>query len=144
MFWGMWWGFGVLFFHYMYHFLVTIFLHTLYSLIYRYMMMMYVFFTFVSHVLFLFSLYTHISPFNTTCLCFTLDALMNLVKVFQIRQVASLSYHDLFSCKVLQELIVVVRLMNFWLFVIVMELLLYTSFIIILVVLSQIAKGGDC
>ena len=74
---------------------------------------MYVFFTFVSHVLFLFSLFTHVSSFNTTCLHFTLDALMNLVKVFQIRQVASLSCHDLFSCKVSQELIVVVRLMYF-------------------------------
>ena len=64
--------------------------------------------------------------------------------MFQIRQVASLSYHDLFSCKVLQELIVVVRLMNFWLFVIVMELLPSTSLIIMLLVLSWIAKGGDC
>ena len=51
--------------------------------------------------------------------------------MFLIRQIASLSYHDLFSCNFFQELIVAVRPMKFWLFVIVMELLLYTSLIII-------------
>ena len=48
-----------------------------------------------------------------TCLYFTLDALMDLVWVFQLRQIASLSCCDLFSCKVFLEFIVLVRLMYF-------------------------------
>ena len=57
--------------HFMYHGLVTT-LHTLYSFaIYIYIYNV-CFFTFILHIVFLFSLYT-------TCLCFTLDALMNLV-----------------------------------------------------------------
>ena len=50
------------------------------------------------------SLYTCLFLY-TTCLCFTLDALMNLVYVFHLKQVASLSCHDLSSCKVFQEFV---------------------------------------
>ena len=46
--------------------------------------------------------------------------------MFSVKQVASLSCYDLFSCKVFQEFIVIVRLVYF--FVIVMEIVvLYFS-----------------
>ena len=117
--------------HYMYHGLVTTFTYIVFFwYIYIYIYIYddddndddVCFFTFVLHVFVSFlSLYTCFF-FYTTCLFFTLYALMNHVYVFQIRQVASVSCHDLFSCKVFQELIVVVRLMYFWLFVIVKEI----------------------
>ena len=70
-----------------------------------YIMMMYVFHLYLTCVVSFLSLYTCFLVY-ITCLYFKLNALMDLVWVFQLRQVASLSCHDLSSCKDFQEFFV--------------------------------------
>ena len=88
-------------------------------------MMMYVFLSYFTCVVSFLTLYTCFF-FYTTCLCFTLDALMNLVLSVSVKtgckstlllkkkkKVASLPCHDLSSCKVFQEFVVGLNLYIF-------------------------------
>ena len=93
--------------HYMYLDFVTIYIQCAYFL---YKMMMYVF-HYLSHMCCFFSFFIqmflclyNLSIFYTRCLD-------GSCLVFQLKWVASLSYCDLSSCKVFQELIVLVILM---------------------------------
>ena len=85
------------------------------------------------HILYFFDIYDDddvcFSPLSHMCCFFSLFICMFLnfynlsifhtryfdgyFLVFQLRQVASLSYHDISSCKVFQEFIVLLRLMYF-------------------------------
>ena len=67
---------------------------------------------FISHVLFVFSLYTHFSYLYNLSIFYTW-CLDGSYLVFQLRHATSLSYIDLSSCKVFQELMVLDRFMYF-------------------------------
>ena len=67
---------------------------------------------FISNVLFLFSPYTHFSCLYNLSIFYTW-CLDGSYLVFQLRQIASLSYINLSSCKVFQELIRLDRFMYF-------------------------------
>ena len=99
------------YFRFLYTGLVTIFTYIV--LYFSYMMMTYVFLHLPLHVLFLFSLYTHVSlcmqSFN---FCFTLRCLDEFcLKCFRKIGCQSLSCRELSSCKVFQEFVVGIDLL---------------------------------
>ena len=99
------------------------------------------------HALFLFSLYTNVfySLYAIHYFCFTLRCLDEFcLKCFRNTGCQNLSCHELSSCKVFQEFVLGLDFIVFnkWLWVEwFMTSLIFHLFV---VVLSRIAKGGDC
>ena len=109
--------------------------------------MMYVFFHLPLHVLSLFCFYTHASYLfvcNFMILFHTKMSWWILFKVFQNYRLSKSTCHKLSSCKVFQEFVLGQILLYSTSEYELSDLWLFSYVHLLVVVLSRIAKGGDC